>query len=47
MHKANISMYLRDTFALYMLIVPITRTPLNHLNEISDTQTILMYESSG
>ena len=42
-HKASTLIY----FLHCMLIESITWTPLNDLNKISDTQTILIYESSG
>ena len=36
-HKANTSMYLRDTFTLHDDSFHNSGPPLNHLNEISDT----------
>ena len=46
-HKANTSMYLRDTFTLHVDSFHNSDPSLNHFNEISDTQTILIYESAG
>ena len=46
-HKANTSMYLRGTFTLYVDSFHNSDPSLNHLNEILDTKTILIYESSG
>ena len=40
-------MYLRGTFTLYVDSFHNSDPPLNHFNEILDTQTILIYESLG